>query len=179
MEILDSRMACGFCATGAHNHCPSGVWSNDKVYLCPCGCDRSQQRKCLDCNTRDQDLIDPTTWRCFDRDSCQTEIEARLANNPVIQQIRSIRESARERTVAERQTARASSGRPTSGSCLHCGEPTKGGKFLPGHDAIWVTEQVAAVTNTTNIDQLLAGYKELGISEALQGKIKKRIVINS
>jgi hypothetical protein len=25
--------------------------------------------------------------------------------------------------------------RPTSGRCEHCGEPTKGGRFVPGHDA--------------------------------------------
>jgi hypothetical protein len=183
MEILESKITCGFCSLGGrHDLCPSGVWSNEKLYRCPCGCERSLEIKCLDCNTRIQDDVDPITWKCRDRDACKTEIELRLANNPVIQQIREIRERSKERVTNERQIMKRAAGRPTSGSCLHCGEPTKGGKFLPGHDATWVTEQVAAIKAGTPGDKqryedLMARCVEMGISDALQGKIKKRVVL--
>lgn len=35
----------------------------------------------------------------------------------------------------EPRTKRVAQDRPTSGLCEHCGEPTKGGKFVAGHDA--------------------------------------------
>ena len=183
MEIVLMRTQCGFCAFGnRHDLCPSGVYSNHKVHICACDCERANQIKCLECGNRTQDELNPQTWHCVDLDACRLEIQRQIDNNPTIQQIRELREKSRERVAETRQSQKRATGRPTSGSCIHCGEPTKGGKFLPGHDATWVSEQVAHVGagtkgDTKRYDELMARCDELGVSDALKQKIQKRIVL--
>lgn len=200
MEITArlGRGPCGFCSTGQrHDLCPSGVLNGNgqEVILCACNCEQSQLLRCMDCNNRAQDDVDPKTWRCIDHDSCRGRIEHRLANDPIIRQIREIRERTAAQATADRAAKRAaatdphsheelavSSGpakapRATSGSCLHCGEPTKGGKFLPGHDSTYLSSLIAGIKEGRfTLDGTLAMMREQGCSEALQAKLQKRVV---
>lgn len=188
---------CGFCAWPSqgsvhapdarlHKHgeggssCPVGILNGDgSVLKCDCECSRNLVR-CLDCGQveRPDPLegdVNPATWRCFDPDDCRAKIEKRLAESPIIQMIRAVRAGAEERVREERATRPAREGRPTSGRCLHCGEPTKGGMFLPGHDATFLSAAIKTITaGDTTLVEVLNAWTELGISEALRGKLEKR-----
>lgn len=141
MSIKHGTHKCGFCLDDAHERCPSGVRNGDQVTIitCGCGCERSKQRRCLVCGNREQDDVDPEFWRCLDESACQARINKMQAENPLLQQIRSQAQAREERAEVEQaakaQTRPSRAPRTTSGACKCCGEPTKGGKFLPGHDS--------------------------------------------
>lgn len=150
MSIKHGTHKCGFCLDDAHERCPSGVRNGDQVTIltCGCGCERSKQRRCLICNNREQDDVDPEFWRCLDESACQARITKMQAENPLLQQIRAQQQAREERAAAEQaekaQTRPSRAPRTNSGACLCCGEPTKGGKFLPGHDSKYLNRLVAA-----------------------------------
>lgn len=185
VRVSDRMPKCGFCtfpATGEpHAHCPIATLNGDGVTVLRCACTCSAYLiKCFTCGLREQEAddgtgeVNPETWRCFDEDACAARIEARLAANPVIQQIRAIQAASETRVRAERI---ATTSRPTSGKCLHCGEPTKGGMFLPGHDAAFLSLATATiVAGDATLSEVLDSWAELGISEALRGKLQKRAV---
>lgn len=68
---------------------------------------------------------------------------------------------------------RVKSGR-TSGACLCCGEPTRGGKFLPGHDSRFLKVKLAEVHSgqVTSADQVKLVAE---VSPALATKFEKRL----
>lgn len=184
-------------ALSGANHCPIATLNGDGVTLFPCDCPCAQGLiKCLDCGTRERfddpthlgtkeyveamteraqsdATVDPVTWRCYDPAECEARIEARLAADPVIQMIRSFQ--TEEKKQQYRQERRSASSRPTSGVCLHCEEPTKGGMFLPGHDAAFLSSAVKSITDgNTTLPEVLELWAGLGISEALRAKLEKR-----
>lgn len=175
-----SKHLCGFCSTGHHASCPGGVLNGNltEVVRCACDCERSALRRCFDCGTREQAEIDATTWRCVDRDACAAHIEKRLAASPVIQQIREIRDALNpttESTPKAPQNRRATS--KSSGACLHCGEPTKGGLFLPGHDAAYLSAAVKSVAaRERTADEIREQWTGQGIGPGLMAKFEQRIV---
>lgn len=177
---------CGFCAFGGnHELCPSGVVSmtGEKVWRCGCGCEQSLQVKCLSCGLRELEYpaeadrdIDSATWRCKDLDACMMRTELRLASNPTVQMIRSINESNGDRVESPRlpRVGSRPAARPKSGQCLHCGEPTKGGLFLPGHDAAWVSHLVKEVGLGTTPDAIAEMMTSKGCSPVLVAKFRKK-----
>ena len=67
-------------------------------------------------------------------------------------------------------------GRPASGKCICCGAPTKGGRFLPGHDAKWLSVQVACFTEGGQDRAEIRDYmRGRGASDALIAKFEKRV----
>jgi hypothetical protein len=59
-------------------------------------------------------------------------------------------------------------------TCQCCGEPTKGGKFLPGHDSTWLKNLAEQINNgtlekDTTLDTVTA------VSEHLAKKLEKRL----
>lgn len=99
--------------------------------VCPCGCHKDQKR-CSDCGTEDAEL-DPATLRCANRPHCAERIQRALEATDIW---KLAEESRRRAAAATSDTLRAPSAtRPREGRCQHCGEPTRGGIFLPGHDA--------------------------------------------
>lgn len=178
MNIKPGKNRCGFCTTNHHGSCPGGVMngSGEEVITCACDCERAGTPRCLDCNRRGED-INPNTWRCVDPDDCRAFIEKRLQADPIIQQIRAIRADLADsnRPGAKLRTPRPPSNRVTTGKCLHCGEATKGGLFLPGHDSAHVSNAVRDIrTGQTTLQETIDSWSALGISEALQGKLQKR-----
>lgn len=195
VEVGSFNGKCGFCAFGdSHDRCTTATTNGagTKVYRCTCGCPRSQMIRCFTCDHREPveaGNINPETWRCIDPDECSARIERRLAANPIIRQIREIKEGVAERTRTDRAAAAEAAGlpaprpraagpsRPTSGACLHCGEPTKGGKFLPGHDASYIAQAVTAIREgSVTLEATIESWELLGISEALRAKLAKRAV---
>ncbi|QXJ40722.1 hypothetical protein [Curtobacterium phage Parvaparticeps] len=189
--VADSIYPCGFCVASPgnerHDLCPSAVESNGRALRCPCGCQRSRQIRCFTCDRREDEHlgqeVDHATWRCFDLDSCAAALEARLATNPTIALIRSIAREKNERS--EKPTLpRTSPAARKSGACLHCGEATKGGLFLPGHDAAWLSQMVKELIASHPADPELRMrmgedridfMREKGCSDALIAKFRKRV----
>lgn len=113
----------------------------------PCGCACHQNGnppRCLNCGAADTELsINPGPWagRCIDVEGCNERLQIKLANDPNWQKWKETERIAAERNAANRQAQAENSERaerptrPTSGRCEHCGAPTKGGKFVAGHDA--------------------------------------------
>lgn len=191
---------CGFCTwpTHAHGphiiederldpsttHCPVGVLTQNGtlVLKCECVCSRNLI-KCFDCGVtqRADDKggeVNPKTWRCIDPDGCQARIQKRLAADPMIQQIREARARASEST-RETRVARAKAttpARPNAGKCLHCGEPTKGGLFLPGHDSSFLAAAARDINERKRtLEEVTLDWEQLGTSEALRAKLAKRV----
>jgi hypothetical protein len=129
-----------------------------RLVTCLC-CGDDKPARCLDCGNPHSDLVDKLDWSCIDKFDCFQRLEQRLANSRLYQMLQEckshsalVRKAARrdrERTLegvpadederlewelAQARTPRRAA-RPTSGNCECCGLATKGGKFLPGHDA--------------------------------------------
>lgn len=145
---------CNFCATGHHGSCPGAVRNarpGGRLVKCYC-C--SREPYCVDCRaTEDVSAVD---WACLDRLACASRVADRLATNPLHQQLQACRSESAERARRIRLAAEAiKRGVPADeideferpeekkprpprlsvGVCECCGEATRGGRFLPGHDA--------------------------------------------
>lgn len=153
---------CGFCQFpnknwpgpgNPHPNCPravrNGPGAEFKIIACDCtepGCGSSIFR-CTFCKTEEQEAIDPNDWSCIDKEACRIRIQTRLDNDPRYQELIEIRSTAMAKVAnenAEKKATAKKTATPKVGKCVHCGEATKGGKFLPGHDAAYVSGLVKA-----------------------------------
>lgn len=170
--IKTGHHVCGFCSTGHHDRCPSAVLNGDEVTViaCPCPCD--SPARCMNCYTRED--VNPETFVCDDRDACamRTEQSRREAQEKLFGG--RARPDAPEGRTSSRKTPR--SARPTtSGQCLCCGEATKGGLFLPGHDSKYLNARIADVSGVTAPEDVVDRMRTDGCSDALIAKFQKRI----
>lgn len=141
----------GFCQPGnspeSHARC-RGAFRNGsnakvRVLTCPCqDCKHDENLVCLDCGTPGSALeIHPETRVCLNHTECQAQRQAKIDHDPTIRLIRQSQATASERREAQglpattRRVRTPSPDRPTSGTCHCCGEATKGGLFVAGHDA--------------------------------------------
>lgn len=158
-------MMCGRCAVGHHSSCVARIRNGfDENHVrrfidCPC-CGAKTLPKCLDCGNRNQQEVHGQLWECLDLDVCKGRQQLRRNNDPVYQMLQAIKSDNairrrqirldtlrrlaqvpldEEELLLELERPRRNRGprvvRPTSGSCICCGAVTKGGSFLPGHDA--------------------------------------------
>lgn len=195
------KMTCGACSAGMHHLCPVAVWSpgsskgKDKgrgvALWCPClveppHTDRAHPTgpRCRECGAREPMVELGPDLTCTDRAACALAIEARLSNDPLHQLIVECRtakmengewvERPRRATPRERAAAKAERvarrSRPCTCGCLGT---TKGGAFLPGHDARYVSTLVAAVREG-GLDRAEAMLR-LGDFPALLAKFEKRL----
>lgn len=189
--IRDGQHVCGFCSTNHHGLCPGAVRNgNGDLIRCPC---REQLRcgmlRCLDCGWRRPEDVNAQTWTCWDPEDCQARRKAKMEANPAIIQIRQIRaeqEAAREasggtsedtegRTRPRGPRVTTGATRATSGTCRCCGEPTRGGNFLPGHDSRYLSQLVEQFKNpTAEQDPAHARRAAASISPAFLAKFDKR-----
>ena len=81
----------------------------------------------------------------------------------------------------ENDKATKAASKPKVGACVCCGAETKGGSFLPGHDARFVSSLVKTVSeaNFTKTAETAArkNLKEANASERLVGKFDKSLGI--
>jgi hypothetical protein len=182
---------CGFCAFPnklwggpgtPHPNCPRAVRNGPnaqfKIITCECkepGCG-DQVLRCTYCKSEEPGAIDPNDWSCIDKESCRAGIQTRLVNNPLYQELEEIRSTAMAKVAnenAEKATKKAAAA-PKTGECLHCGGTTKGGKFLPGHDAAYVSALVAESLKTPKTEDANR-KKAVAASESLGRKFDKSI----
>lgn len=180
---------CGFCQSGHHNRCAIGVkYTGDQphakypegiVWRCNCPICQNEAKgkmKCARCNNTKTEEINPETWECLDTEACHSTVQRRLDNNPLIQQLREIKERVdmAKATESKAKAEKAAKAPKEPTFCVCCGEPTKGGKFLPGHDARYVSTLVEAVTSKNQTKaQAVKTLKDAGASDALQAKFEK------
>jgi hypothetical protein len=170
---------CGFCSSNNHEHCPRAVRNGNGAIL-PCNCPQSycggKVTRCLACKNEEDGQVDPTTWSCIDRNACGATVQARLDRNPTIQLIREVERRVSDDTgTATKQKATATPKAPTICVC-GCEGRTKGGKFLPGHDARFVKNLVAeALEGKRTDDAIVRDMADRGTTEALQAKFTKSV----
>lgn len=162
-RLPETLRTCGFCRGGLHRSCPGAVRTPQLLLLCDCTeCER--RIRCLDCGLDHPEDVSSKDWACLDRHGCAARVRARLQNSDLYRMLQQCKVSAvntrrlRRRDI-ERILARVpaelmgdeyiddilpprprrkrppGTPRPTSGNCLCCGQPTKGGRFAVGHDA--------------------------------------------
>lgn len=168
---------CGFCSNGNCEHCPRLVKWYGKRWYCKCdreGC-KSQVPRCTECKNENPDEVSPSEWRCYDPDACQAAVQKRLDSNPLVQQIRVIKERIMAET-AEKKTAQAEKKEKAPTFCLVTGEPTKGGLFKPGMDARYVSLRVAEVMEEKVAEKAVRERLDKdGISDSLKAKFDKSL----
>lgn len=185
---------CGFCNDNKHEKCSVGVkhqgrhekYPNGVVWACRCtdgGC-TTGRRKCAYCNNRNTEEVDPATWECFDIEACRAKVETRRENDPFTAQLREITRRAEMAKIEESKdkAAKRAEAKPKTGTCVcGCAGTTKGGKFLPGHDARFVSVLVSGVADAKFTkkadDAARKRLKEVGASDALTGKYDKQVNI--
>jgi hypothetical protein len=146
--VYVGKYACGWCGSGACDRCVVALENGDGSLLrCGCGCPRSQGVRCVQCGETDPNLVGPGML-CADRLDCEAAVRARRDANPIWQSLQQVQAAAAAKRVAEltpeqraerqERFSKLRESRPATGTCLCCGEATKGGLFLPGHDARFV-----------------------------------------
>lgn len=137
------------------------VATRPQLLVCTCSChvgpnQSSPTPRCLECGNQDEGEVDPTLWSCFDQMACTLKAEAKRASDPMVQMIRAAKQDgeraraetrARKVRDAERRNPMSDAPggsaavrerkppKPKVGVCAHCGEATRGGTFVAGHDA--------------------------------------------
>jgi hypothetical protein len=189
ITLLVMKGPCGFCGTGNHERCCIGIkhigrhekFPNGVVWACGCEADSCQpgRRKCAYCNNTNTDEVNPETWECIDVEGCHALVEERRANDPLLVQLREIQEITMAKIESDKAEKKAAA-KPKTGTCVcGCAGETKGGKFLPGHDARFVSALVGQVSDakfTAKAEQ--AARKSLtgaGASEKLVAKFDQSI----
>lgn len=139
---------CGFCLDnkcGGEHGCVGAIWwdQSKQLYICPCACNQGHTR-CTRCGARDVEVTAHTS-QCIDIDGCDTTLSIKRANNPSYQALLKARAKVTNsaRPSATEATPRPKAN-PAGGKCICCGEATRGGLFLPGHDARYVSAQADA-----------------------------------
>lgn len=169
------RGPCGNCAAGQHQLCRSRYFNPKTHSLIACPCPEPHPPvRCRDCGQSVEELGELLT--CADPAACRLRIEAHLADNPLHQLLLECQTTRLESgEVVERPRRDAKFREPKaarSGACLCCGEPTKGGLFLPGHDARFI-KILAARVGSGELTPTEAGAALP--TDALRGKLTKRL----
>lgn len=180
---MQKPMTCGFCKTENHEFCPRAVRGHGpkmaaKIWPCDCqGCKGGENLRCLECKNEAPGDVDPKLWSCFDQDACQARITTRMRANPALAMMEDIVMARATKTEAKPAAAKRAPAQPKTRDCAcDCGGETKGGMFLPGHDARFVKELVASVVDKERtLTQARAHAKATGISEVLTQKFEKAV----
>jgi hypothetical protein len=100
---------------------------------------------CTWCGQDGKTELDPVYLRCVDTNACKVTRAERVAETKRARKIlewdalTAVEKAKRPDPVDEDGAPKPKrvkgEARPTSGRCHHCGEPTKGGRFVIGHDA--------------------------------------------
>lgn len=152
------KVPCGWCIDGVHDKCVGAIRSpQGGLWFCDHP-DRQPTLRCVDCGNKTPGEVDPEIWECTGEH----------------------RRRERPKKVTPKQLDGLSTSILRAGpKCLCCGEPTKGGKFLPGHDSRYltnITKNIAGEDGTPHtLDEWLAKMQEYGCSESLQAKLVKRV----
>lgn len=168
-KVAKGAVTCGFCSTNNHTTCRGGYRNGDgSVLICGCQCADSKTEFCHHCKTTDPgDLGRP--WLCDDRDACEGRLKARIEASDFYQSLNQYLSSGdRQKYVAARMRVGGIN------ACLCCGESTRGGRFLPGHDSKWLTQKISEI-GAGLITRDAQVMDVAGVSPALALKLQKRL----
>ena len=140
------KVRCGWCLDDNHENCrinvdmPSAPHRN---YICPCQCNDGTRTRCNDCGRRG---VETSHGRCLDVEECRIYRQSRTIPTTKSQQVKADR-AAREQSKTEKATK-------GEAKCACCSQPTKGGRFLPGHDSRFVANLVGSTTSDTQAAEI-------------------------
>lgn len=124
-----------------HRRCRGALRQGaDRLVLCSCPNHQGEDARCTDCGEQSP-VVDLATRRCTDPEGCRDRVETKQRANPLhtmLQEVQQVAQASKAtKTPAKAMTARKRTAepRPKTGRCQHCGETTKGGLFVAGHDA--------------------------------------------
>lgn len=165
---------CGWCGTGHHDGCRVKLKMTNGLWTCGCECvEREHKTRCTRCGRRDQPVTNHDS-SCIDVEGCYNYVEQRRRSNPqwlALQAVTQLKEK-RMSAATEEKVAKA----PKTGECRCCGGTTKGGDFLPGHDARFVSEQAVAYLNAESDDDADLIAEDMShLSAALNKKFVARV----
>lgn len=173
------RIPCGFCGGGNHDRCPRGFLNSGRIWVCPCPAYHPQPLRCITCNTYgDDSTIHPELYRCRDLAACERDHANRLSADPTVQIVREVRARVTERKtiMADDVKTKKTPAKAAKDCTCNCGGKTKGGTFLPGHDA----RHISALVNLVLAQPAQEGEfrnEVKGLSEALQKKFEKSLAL--
>ena len=105
-----------------------------RLHRCSCTC-HVGHNSCTRCKGKGVEL-DPRTLQCADADACEQRYQAMLDAHPRTRRYREWGDAIdAAHAEAKAEESKRPAGKPKVGACHHCGAETKGGMFLPGHDA--------------------------------------------
>ena len=186
---------CGWCLNGCHESCAVTVnlnsreGSKPRLWNCSCNCNTTgkytpghPRTRCIACGRRD--VKTGENGRCVDTTECQGFVEDRRAKNPQWQALQTIhkdrmpekhpRPEAHSKLESVPKTPKTpKTPKAKTGQCRCCNEPTKGGQFLPGHDARYVSQQAKLIVEQNRQDLLAARLDDL--SPSMFAKLTKRV----
>lgn len=191
LTVVDSTL-CGFCNTGNCAKCVIGTVMRKSsrypeggvVWRCNCTSETCSKRKkavkakCVECGNINQDEVDPKSWACKDATDCAAVVTARRESDPFLVHIEKIRSSTMAKIENEKATAKKAVAK--TGTCVcGCKGTTKGGLFLPGHDARFVSTLVgkaeSAKFSKASVAEGKKTLKDAGASEKLLAKFDKSV----
>lgn len=172
---------CGWCNTGNCDGCAVAIKLNHGVYYCPCSCNTSvpfsekhPKTRCVECRRRNVP-VDAASL-CIDPAECAAFMEARRAASPAWQAIQGLNGEPVEQLVEDPAPRPRRKGNATHTECLCCGEPTRGGRFQPGHDARYVSAKSAEFwTLEQDAREPWLLIQQESLSNHLYAKLIKRI----
>lgn len=178
-KVRTQMTVCGFCSDGNHDRCCRAIRNGIRgLWYCRCevpGCGGEAVLSCVDCK-KVHDDVDPKTRMCIDQDACYARIEtARHNNGSRFYEMGRIIKENKMTATAEKAETRAKKVKEADCTC-GCGGKTKGGKFLPGHDARFVSQQVEKVLNKT-VKEADARKATAAASDSLGAKFDKSLAL--
>ena len=187
-EAPKNHVRCGWCITGDHARCCVTIELSavkGTVYNCPCVCNTTgeyspanRRTRCIECGRRDVEI--GPNHKCANYYECQDFITAQRPKNPHWQALQAPkngnRASGSPKPVREPKSPKEP--KPAKNrQCRCCGEPTKGGLFLPGHDTRYISQQAEQIwaEQTRDGKSPLLAQRLDDLSPALFAKLTKRI----
>lgn len=148
---------CGWCIDKFFDKCIGAIrLPNGGLHFCnnPEG---KPTLRCVDCNNQTPGEVDPDSWECIGD-----------------HRRKGLLKMAKK---TETKPARKVQGHKAGDSCTcNCGGVTKGGKFLPGHDSKFLSGWADKIlVGGYSLDNAIETWKSLGLSEAMQNKLRKRV----
>jgi hypothetical protein len=183
---------CGWCIDGKHELCilavemavNDGPVKTRVKYPWTCPCEYCEQNlagrtRCTLCNRRGMEI--DANWHCVNEIDCIEHRKRKRANDPMMKQIDEIRAEIASNGLVDAEDPRLTKRPPTrskakSGQCLCCGESTRGGKFLPGHDSRYVSRQALEYVRLEEEERRAKVYDTMeALGPALHAKFIKTV----
>lgn len=164
---------CGFCIDGRHQLCcvvlrQGSAKTGHTLWRCGCSCDTAKGTRCLNCGRRGVEVVPGST--CLDAEECGIYVETKRSAK-----CRDLFGSDDQPRPTGGEPAKRSPRKPanpSSGQCLCCGDATRGGRFLPGHDARWLSQRAASYLETAD-EAIVEEIRST--SDALFAKFAKKV----